>query len=287
MNAIVFPLALGAGIGVTVTLGALFGPPRASDDPIRPAKFVAARARAWARANTKRLLAAALAAGLVWVLTGGWIGDTIGIGLLVWFARTIFGDAKAARARAERATAVASWTESVRSTLTASAGLEQAIIAAASFPPPGLETPTRALAAAIQSGQRVDAALTQFRSDIDDETCDIVVYTLQRAWRRGGTLADVLGRLAATARDRARMNQRISIARAGARTSLRQLTFVGLVFALVLPRFNPIMSEAFDTTAGQVLLLITDGIWAIAVVIMVRLARWERAPRLIGEDVPS
>ncbi|WP_335986702.1 type II secretion system F family protein [Glycomyces sp. MUSA5-2] len=277
-------LAIGAlaGLGLFLAVSALW--PRTEPDPLDPAAYWGLRARMWLRANVKRLLWALAAAVLVWIVTGGWIADVIGAAALAYFAPVVFGDAKQLKAAADRATAVASWTESIRSALTGSAGLEQAISAAAAFPPAGLETETADLAAAVRSGQRLDLALSDFRDRIDDATGDIVVYTLQRAWRRGGNLGDVLARLAAAARDRARMQQRVSAARAGNRTTLRQLTVAALCFALVLPLLNPIMRDALDTQWGQAFLFICDGLLAAAILMMVRLAAWERPPRLIAQE---
>ncbi|GAB4001239.1 type II secretion system F family protein [Glycomyces albus] len=290
MNALTWPLAIGVGLGLTTVLDALWPRPnrdQPTDHDLAPASLALARARAWTAVHALRLAVAAIAGLVVWWWTGGWIADTIGAALLVFFAPVIFGDAKALKADAERSIAVAAWTESVRSAMTGSAGLEQALIASATFPPPGLEAPTRDLAAAMRAGQPVDAALARFGLVVDDEIGDRVVFALTRAWRRGGNLTGVLGRLASRARERARAKERINVARTSVRTSLRHLTVVSVLLLFGLSVINPILGEAFDTTGGQLLLFAADALWAVGVIALVRLSQWKKPPRLLAVDTEA
>src|ERR1700684_2483529 len=101
----------------------------------------------------------------------------------------------------------------LRDTLSAAAGLEQAIVATANVAPCPIRIEVRALASALEP-ERLVPALRTVASDLADPTGDLVVAALvlaagHEAWK----LSDLLGSLAGAARDQAAMQLRIGAGR--------------------------------------------------------------------------
>ena len=94
-----------------------------------------------------------MAAGVIAGALTGWPvgGLLVAVGVLA--LPDLLGPDRASAARVERMEAVATWTEMLRDTLSAAAGLEQAVLATAPLAPPALRDPVQALAGRIRSGQ--------------------------------------------------------------------------------------------------------------------------------------
>lgn len=114
-----------------------------------------------------------------------------------------------------RIEAVAVWTELLRDTLSASAGLAQAIIATAPVTPTAIQLPVALLAERIVSGVSMSDALLLFGADVDDPSVDLVVCALLlAATSRAQRLSELLSTLAASTRDEVAMRLRVEASRA-------------------------------------------------------------------------
>ena len=128
---------------------------------------------------------------------------------------TVMGGSKHRAREVARTEAIAGWAEMLRDTLSAAAGLEQAIVATADVAPSPIRTEVRALASALGQ-ERLVPALRTFASELADPTGDLVVAALVlAAGHEARKLADLLGSLAGAARDQAAMQLRIDAGRAG------------------------------------------------------------------------
>jgi len=213
---------------------------------------------------TRWPVAALLAAAGVWALPSVWRPD---------------GDARDATDRLE---AVAVWTELLRDTLSAAAGLEQAVLAAAAVAPDALAEPIAVLAGRLRDGEQLPVALRAFADDVDDPTMDLVVAALVlAATRQARDLTGLLSTLAQAARDQVVLRLRIAAGRAQVRTSVRiiLLTTIGMISALVA--LNRDYLTVYDSPSGQLVLLLVGGLFAAAFLWLHRIAAVPRPPRIL------
>ncbi|WP_245573271.1 type II secretion system F family protein [Amycolatopsis benzoatilytica] len=216
---------------------------RAGDAASRPRRGLALRAGA-----------AGGAAVLVTAVTG-WIAGGVLAGAAAWFLPALIGPDRVSGRRIARAEAIASWTEMLRDVLSSAAGLEQAVTATAALAPAPVRREVLALTARLHSGQRLPAALRRLAGELADPTADLVLAALvlasQQPTRR---LADLLGSLAAAARQHVAMRLRVDAGRARTRTSARVIAATTLAFAAGVVAFDRGYLEPYDTPAGQAIL---------------------------------
>jgi hypothetical protein len=144
----------------------------------------------------------------------------------------------------------------LRDTLSAAAGLEQAIVTTAVVAPFPIRTEVLSLAAALER-ERLVPALRAFANDLADPTGDLVVAALVlAAGHQARKLSDVLGSLAGAARDEAAMQLRIEAGRARIRTSTNVVVGSTLFFAAGLIVLNRSYHNPFGTALGQAVLAV-------------------------------
>ena len=128
--------------------------------------------------------------------------------------------------------AVATWTENLRDTISASSGLEQAIIATELHSPRAISAPVRRLVASLRYGSLEDG-LRRFADDVAHPTCDFVVAALiTTAQHQTRDLGQLLGHLSDCARSECHLYLRIWVSRARSRSAVRIIsgtvgTFIG------------------------------------------------------------
>jgi Flp pilus assembly protein TadB len=173
-----------------------------------------------------------------------------------------------------RAEAVAAWTELLRDTLAASAGLAQAIAATAPVAPSEIREPVRRLADRIMSGVPMDDALRAFADDIDDQSAESVVCALRlAATARSQRLADLLGALSDATREEVSMRLRVEASRASARSSVRTVVVFSLGFAALLMIVAHSYLAPFGTAIGQCVLALVGCCYVAGLALMVHLVR--------------
>ena len=116
----------------------------------------------------------AVAAGLVALLLTRWPLAGIAAAAIVLLWPRIAGGGRTGRRQLETLEAIVAWTESLRDTASAAAGLEQAIPAAAEAAQPLLRAPVRELAARLEGRVPLPEALTRFAEDLHDPAADLV-----------------------------------------------------------------------------------------------------------------
>lgn len=244
---------LGAGVGVGLLL--MYLGLRGVDEHPRTAP----RRRVLPAPDRRRLMVRALAACTVALAVGlltGWVVGAALAGLASWaLPRVLRGDSDHTR-RVTRIEAIATWTEMVRDTLSAAAGLEQAILATAPLAPAAIRGEIAVLAAGLERGERLAPALRRLAHDLADPTADLVVAALVlAAERQARQLTELLGSLAGTAREQASMRLRIEASRARSRTSVRVIVATTITFAVAVVLLNRAYLATYDSLAGQVVLL--------------------------------
>lgn len=233
-----------------------------------------------ARPYAFRLCGTAGAALVVWWWTG-WPVAGVAAGLLTWWGRILFGPDVAGRAAVAKSEAVAAWIESLAGTVAAGLGLSQALAAVAQAAPPELEAESARLAASLDGGQPLEAALRDFAREVDDEICSEAVHALIRAYKRSGDLAALLGRLSATARENAALQMDVIASRARVRTATRLITITAVALIALTVASGPDFLAYYDGPIGQALLGLVLGLFGLSLAWLARMGRWQQPASLI------
>ena len=226
-----------------------------------------------------RLLAAAGAALAALVLTR-WPVAAVGAAVAVWLLMGRRGRPSPA-GEIERTEALAAWAEMLRDGVGTPRGIEGIITATASTAP-ALIRPTVMRFAHRLAWQDLHDALPDLADELDHRLGDLIVMSLDIAARTGARqVRDVLDDLAEAAREEARMLRRQEVARARPRSEMHQVAFISVAVVLGLAVLGQTYLAPYRTTAGQLVLLLVAGIWAIGFRAMTRLARSEPVERFL------
>ncbi|MEV0220731.1 type II secretion system F family protein [Streptomyces sp. NPDC050704] len=268
-------LGLGVGAGLLVLVRAWYAPGR----EIRPAPSGRGLRELHRREYTGRWLAVAGTTGLLVGTITGWVVGGLLAAMTAWsLPRILSGTTiKTETARIE---GIAGWTEMLRDTLSAAAGLEQTIMATAHIAPQAIRPQVQGLAVRLASGNPLTASLRRLADDLADPMADLVIAALMLASEhQARQLAPLLGELAATARAQVEMRQRIEASRARTQTTLRVVVITTLSFAGGLILFNPEFLAPYDTVTGQLVLLLIGALFTAAFAWLRRMARIEEPER--------
>jgi len=178
--------------------------------------------------------------------------------------------------------AIASWTESLRDTISASAGLEQAIIATENHCPRAINEPVQRLVASLRYGTLEDA-LRRFADDISHPSCDFVVAALVTAsTHHSRDVAQLLTHLAECSRSECELYLRIWVSRARTRTSVRIISGTILFFGLGLFLFNLNYLRPFFSSEGLLVFFVIAVCFGSSLYWMSHIARVEIPGRLLA-----
>jgi multisubunit Na+/H+ antiporter MnhB subunit len=248
----------GVGLGLVLLAAGVRGVPFPALRPVRDAIAGPAGARRLLRA------AVVIAAGLVVGLVTGWPVGALLAALAVATLPAVLTGRGTQQAAVARVEAVAAWAEMLRDTLAGAAGIEQTIAATAPVAPAPIRSSVLALAARLEH-QRLSVALRAFADELADPTADLVVAALAHAAeRQAGRLAEQLGALARTAREDAAMRLRVEAGRARVRTSVRVIIATTLMMAVGLAVLSRGFLDPYGTLAGQLVLAVVGGLFALA-----------------------
>lgn len=246
----------------------------------------ASRTDAGGQRNPVRLrrLLAAIAVGLVVAIATGWLVGGVLAAMATWGLPRVFGSNAAHERYVARITAIASWAEMLRDVLGAAAGLEQAIVATADTVPEAIRPEINELVFRLERGDRLAPSLRLLADQLADPTADLVISSLVLASeKQARQLADLLGELAAEAREQVSMRLRVEAGRARTRTSVRMIVGVTLAFAAGLTLLNRGYLAPFDTALGQIMLALVGTLFTIAFVWLGRMARVQAPDRFLTD----
>jgi tight adherence protein B len=277
-EAVVLAAGLALGCGLAGLLAWVLG-----WQPLDIATGAFAGRRRWFSARGTVPLAGC-AAGAVTLAWSGWpvAGLVAGIAasILVSVLRSTRGPDVTTKIEA-----VATWTELVRDTLAASAGLAQAIVASAPVAPAPLRIQVGHLADRVSSGVQIADALRAFADEVADPSADLVVCALVLATEaRAQRLADLLSALADSIRDEVAMRLRVEASRTASRSSVRTIVLFSLGFVVALAVVARSYLEPFRTLPGQLALVGIAAMYATGIGLMAHMVRAREAPRLIGSE---
>ncbi|MFF9897724.1 type II secretion system F family protein [Streptomyces longispororuber] len=271
-------LGLGAGAGVLLVVSGWREPARPTS--LLPARWI--RRRNTGQRDAGRWFAVSLTVGLLVGMFTGWVAGGLLAALVTWSVPGLLAVGTADKEHLSRIEGVAGWTEMLRDTLAAAAGLEQAIISTARAAPQALRPHVLELSARLEHGEHLAPALRSLADDLDDPTADLVLSALTLASQhQARQLAPLLGELAATARAQVAMRQRVDAARARTRTTVRVVVTTTLSFAGGLVVLNPAFLDPYDSATGQLVLLSIGALFVGAFSWLSRLSRTEPPARFL------
>ena len=279
---------LGAGVGLGLFLVYLGLGPVDSDDspPHRP--WGMPRWFGRAELDRRRLFArvgVAVAVGVVAGVLTGWVVGAVLAGLACWALPGILGPDRGRTERLARIEAVATWTEMIRDTLSAAAGLEQAVLATAPLAPAAIRPEITELADRIRSGDRLVPALHGLAARLADPTADLVVAALvMAAEQQARQLADLLGSLAQAAREQVSMRLRVEAGRARSRTSVRVIVGTTVSFTVGMVVLNRPYMAAYDSPTGEAVLLAVGALFTLGLGWLQRISTVDEPARLLTMD---
>lgn len=243
---------------------------------------VPARARQ-RRLHARRWALAALAAGIAAAVLTGWLVAAPLAAAAVWYLPRLRGARCAGERTTEVIEAVAGWTEMLRDTLAAGAGLEQTISATATTAPQPVRPHIQALARAIDAGEELPTALRRLADKLEDPTADLVISALILSSRhQARQLGARLGALAEAARAQVEMRRRVAVAQARVRTTVNMITGTTLAFIGGMAVFNRDFLAPYDTLTGQAVLVGIAALFAAGLGWLARLARIEQPARFLA-----
>jgi len=231
-----------------------------------------------------RHVGVAVAVGLAAMLVTRWPLTGVAAAALVILWPRLIGGGAAGRQQLEKIEALAAWTESLRDTATAAAGLEQAIPATVEAAHPFLRAPVRELAARLDGRVPLPEALARFADDVDDPAADMVVAALSlNARQRAGGLGRILTSLAASSRAELEMRRKVEHERRALRRQAQRIALAVTGFIAFQAMFARGWVEPYSTPLGQFVLAILAAIFLGAYVRMRSLSTTEAEPRFLTE----
>ncbi|MFE2181065.1 type II secretion system F family protein [Streptomyces sp. NPDC059455] len=286
MNGYVALLGL-CGLGVATGLIVLVGVWRGSLPTGARTERRRSRRSARQPARTRWWMAAAVAVGVLAGSVTGWVVGALLAVMATWSVPRILEATRADQQQTTRIEGIAGWTEMLRDTLAAAAGLEQTIMATAHTAPKAIRPHVLSLSARLAGGERLTVALRRLQADLDDPTADLVIAALMLASQhQARQLTSLLGELASTARAQVRMRQRVDASRARMRTTVRVVVATTLVFAGGMVLLNSEFLSPYDSATGQLMLLLIGAIFTVGFAWLRRMARIEEPERFLTGPGP-
>ncbi len=275
MGALVALLAgMLVGFGLWLVVGALAG------WPLLPSRQQLAARAERLQAAAARFGLAALATVVVLAVTQ-WPVAAVLAGLGTVLAPRLLGGSRARQAAIDKTEAIASWAESVRDTMAAAAGLEEALTATAVAPPEAIAPEVRRLAERLRH-QRLTDALASFGDELDHPSSDLVVAALTIAARmEAADLGSLLSRLAVSIRDDATMRVKVEVGRQRLRTSAKIILGSVAATVVMLMVLNRSYLDAYDSLLGQAMLAVVGGVFVGGSWLMARMSDIDLPERFV------
>ena len=230
--------------------------------------------------------AIAVIVGILTLLITRWVVAGIGMALLAYSWRSLSGAASERKAMA-RLEGLATWTESLRDTIAGAVGLEQAIPASTRVADASIREPLTRLVDRLHTRVPMHVALRRFAEDLDDSSADMIIAALIINSRlRGPGLRDLLGALADSVREELDMRRKINSSRRSTRRSVQIVIAVSVLMAIFLAVLDHRFLEPYDSVFGQLVLAVIVGIYALGIIWLRKLARFDMPQRLLGTAIP-
>jgi len=164
--------------------------------------------------------------------------------------------------------------------------LVEALTESAKRAPKVIETELSHLAGRLGHHMPLRDALVHLADELEHPVADTAVASMLFAagHASGSALQDTFAQLAVTARDELTARDRIDRLRANFERSMRRMLAIlgGLVAYMIVVASETV--EPYQSPVGQIWLLLPLSIWAISLVWLRNLSRYERASRFVSRE---
>jgi Flp pilus assembly protein TadB len=211
-----------------------------------------------------RLTGGVLLAILIAVVTH-WPVAAVGLGAMVALWPALTGGSRAEQMQIARLEALVTWTEALRDTTAAHAGLEQAIPATAENAAPIIRPALQRMVGHIRTRVPLEDALQDLAEQLDHAADMIIAALINNVKRRGDGLVQVLSGLAAASREELDLRRKITASRAGDRRAVQLMLVIVMAVATFLVVFSGgSYTKPYSSVGGQIVLLIVLGMFTIS-----------------------
>lgn len=201
-------------------------------------------------------------------------------GLCGFLAPSLWEARRRRRREIERVESIATWIETVRDSMAASAGLQEALRLSARVPPAPIAGEIREMVVRLQH-QSVPQALRNFAGAMKHPLADQVVAALiLTSVRSGGSLRPVLIMTSAAARDTAAMWRQVESGRSNVRQQARLASIISIGLMLFMVAQSREFLRPFDTIVGQIVLFVILGAFMVSGIVLYRMSQPVRAERV-------
>jgi tight adherence protein B len=224
-------------------------------------------------------------AGMVVLLVTGWPVAAIATAAGVVFVPQVLGGGKAATPQIATAEALADWTRRLADLISSGAAgsTRDALRRSLNSVPAPIAVPVGLLVSRM-GPQGTETALRRFAAEVADPAAEKIAGVLILRERNGGPgLADVLTGLALDLDERSRMVREVEAERAKPRANMRTIvTVTGLLIAAMM-LFARTFLSTYSSVAGQVMLVVVVGVFALALRWMKSLSDPAAAPVVLTD----
>jgi Flp pilus assembly protein TadB len=247
--------------------------------------------RWWAHQRSPLLMLRVAVAVIVALVVGvvtRWPVAAIGVGAFVAFYPALVGGSKLELRQIERLDAVVSWTEALRDTTAAHAGLEQAIAATADKSAPAIRPALLRLTGHLRTRVPLEDALLDLAEQLDHAADMIIAALINNVRRRGDGLVQVLTGLAVAGREELDLRRKINASRSEDRRAVALMMPFVVGVAVFLALFADAFVAPYRTAAGQLVLALVLALFATAFAWIRKLAGGRAPSRFLaraGEDL--
>ena len=265
--------------GLFLVVWGFFGPwkPKA----VRPVGSVATSPSTKLGNLLTRYLVAQVVAVVAFFVTGWPVAGLFGFaGGFAWLS--VRQESRRKAHELAQITALATWVEGLKDTMSASAGITEALTISARIAPKEIEPEVTLLVERMRR-QTTSSALQQFAADVANPAADLIVAALTLAMtKQAGSLQGVLGAIAQNARDIATMLQQVEAGRTEVRTQSKLAVGVigSVMLGMILLRREAL--SPFDTFSGQIVLAVILLVFSISGYLMYRLGKSEPQQRVFS-----
>ena len=265
------------GLGLLLVVAGVRGVP--AELVVRPA------ATRWRQvAHLDRRVGLALAVAIAVYAVTRWPVGALAGAVFGWTAPTLLGAKARRQQEVDRIEAVARWAEQLRDTMSAAAGLHEAIGVTARVAPLPIRDEVQELAARLRH-EPLPSATRRFAARLASPSGDqVAVALILASERHGARLSDVLSRVAAATRAEATLRLRVEAQRARTSSQARLIAAVIAAVVTVYLVLNRSYLAPFGTPVGQAVLAVVCGMWFVAVWALVRLAGMPPGERILSVE---
>lgn len=233
--------------------------------------------------NLSLWVVGAVVLALLTLVATGWVVAAIWVFALVVSTPLLRSGGADPEEEIRRVTAIATWTEQIRDTIAASAGIQHALIVTAQRPPKAIAAELHTFS--LTASRDLPGSLRRLGANLNNSSSDLVIAGLLAAIELdAGRVSDLLQRLAESIRAEAAMRQRVEVSRSRIRTSWKIVAGANAATVLVLLVLGRGITSAYASVAGQLWLVLVGLVVVVSLWLFRQLAAIPQPARFVARE---